>query len=119
MNMPTPLVSTQWLADNLAEPGLRIFDTTLYLRPKPEGFGYMPESGKDEWVSEHIPGAGFLDVPSTGDYAFSTASDDGSRLWIDEELVVANDGHHGVMGQKGRETTPAMREFFKKHLRGR
>lgn len=26
------------------------------------------------------------------------------------------DGHHGVMGQKGRTTTPAMDAFFKKHL---
>ena len=28
------------------------------------------------------------------------------------------DGHHGVMGQKGRVTTPAMDKFFKEHLQG-
>jgi acetyl esterase/lipase len=28
------------------------------------------------------------------------------------------DGHHGVMGQKGRTTTPAMQKFFKEHLQG-
>lgn len=30
-----------------------------------------------------------------------------------------DDGTHGVMGQKGRETTPAMNAFFKEHLRHR
>lgn len=62
MTMPTPLVSTEWLADNLDAPGLRIFDTTIYLRHKTEGFGYLPESGRAEWEQAHIPGAGFLDV---------------------------------------------------------
>lgn len=28
------------------------------------------------------------------------------------------DGNHGVMGQKGRTTTPAMQKFFKEHLSG-
>ena len=34
------------------------------------------------------------------------------------EYLRFKDGHHGVMGQKGRTTTPAMYSFFKKHLSG-
>ncbi|MEQ8660732.1 MAG: sulfurtransferase [Gammaproteobacteria bacterium] len=62
MQLPTPLVSTAWLADHLGAPGLRIYDTTIYLRHKSDGFGYVPESGRAEWAAAHIPGAGFLDV---------------------------------------------------------
>ena len=38
---------------------------------------------------------GYVEVPSTGEYTFYLKSDDGSRLWIGEELVVDNDGKHG------------------------
>ncbi len=62
MQLEGPLVSTAWLADHLDDPALRIFDTTIYLRHKQDGFGYLPESGREEWAAAHIPGAGFLDV---------------------------------------------------------
>jgi thiosulfate/3-mercaptopyruvate sulfurtransferase len=62
MQFDRPLVSTEWLAANLDDASLRLYDTTIYLRMKPEGFGYLPESGRDEWAQSHIPGAGFLDV---------------------------------------------------------
>lgn len=39
---------------------------------------------------------GVLALESGGPYRFATTSDDGSRLWIDGELVVANDGFHGM-----------------------
>ncbi len=34
-------------------------------------------------------------------YTFYTNSDDGSKLWINKELVVDNDGDHGVMERNG------------------
>jgi beta-glucosidase len=37
---------------------------------------------------------GFLDAPATGDYLMATTSDDGSRLFIDDALVVDNWGNH-------------------------
>lgn len=37
---------------------------------------------------------GYIDIPSDGIYAFYTYSDDGSGLWIDDSLVVDNDGLH-------------------------
>ncbi|QSW87172.1 family 20 glycosylhydrolase [Flavobacterium endoglycinae] len=37
---------------------------------------------------------GYIFIPETGNYTFSTLSDDGSKLFIDNELVVNNDGIH-------------------------
>jgi PA14 domain-containing protein len=44
---------------------------------------------------------GFLDVPREGVYTFSTASNDGSKLFIGTTPVVNNDHHHGVIEQSG------------------
>jgi putative serine protease PepD len=45
--------------------------------------------------------SGFIKVPTEGLYVFSTASDDGSRLSIGKEVIVNNDGLHGVMSNSG------------------
>ena len=52
---PQSLVSTQWLAEHLHQPDLRIVDGTYYL----------PMQGKDaraEYLAQHIPGAVFFDL---------------------------------------------------------
>jgi len=61
MRIDNPLVSTDWLADNLDNENLRIFDTTVYLAPK-EGGGYDITTGDANWAKSHIPGAGFLEL---------------------------------------------------------
>jgi alpha-L-fucosidase len=38
---------------------------------------------------------GFLDVPATELYRFALRSDDGSKLWLDGQLAIDNDGAHG------------------------
>ena len=38
---------------------------------------------------------GFVRVPADGVWTFTLTSDDGSRLWIGDGEVVANDGNHG------------------------
>lgn len=38
---------------------------------------------------------GYITVPSEGMYEFGLSSDDGSKLWIGDSLVVDNDGLHG------------------------
>jgi hypothetical protein len=45
---------------------------------------------------------GFIRVPEDGIYVFYLASDDGSRLWIGDSLVVDNDGLHGSITESGR-----------------
>jgi len=44
---------------------------------------------------------GLVRVPADGLYTFATRSDDGSKLWIGDELVVDNDGLHGVAEATG------------------
>ena len=50
MKLTSPLVSSQWLAEHLDSPDLRIFDTSIYLTPTPDGSGYVPESGRGRWA---------------------------------------------------------------------
>jgi alpha-L-fucosidase len=44
---------------------------------------------------------GFIHIPRDDVYAFYTESDDGSRLYIGDKLVVENDGLHGMHEEKG------------------
>lgn len=44
---------------------------------------------------------GFLEIPRSGYYTFYSASDDGSVLSIDDNLIVNNDGIHGLQEVEG------------------
>ena len=44
---------------------------------------------------------GFIKIPVTGVYKFYTDSDDGSRLFIGDKIVVDNDGLHGSFEKMG------------------
>jgi len=44
---------------------------------------------------------GYIDIPTDGYYTFYTNSDDGSRLYIGNNLVVDNDGLHGRFENNG------------------
>jgi len=57
---PRILVSTQWLADHMKDPDLRILDASYYL----------PDMGRDakaEYDAAHIPGARFFDIDDVSD----------------------------------------------------
>lgn len=45
--------------------------------------------------------SGFVRVPKTAVYEFITASDDGSRLWIGDSLIVDNDLPHSFKAERG------------------
>lgn len=54
-SLPTPIVSTDWLAAHLHEPWVRVVDASMYL----------PNAGRnaqDEYAQSHIPGAVFADI---------------------------------------------------------
>ncbi len=60
-----------------------------------------------------------VNVPATGEYTFATTSDDGTKLYIDGQLVVNNDGLHGARTIQNTVTLAAgphtLRvEFFEK-----
>lgn len=88
------------------------------LTPKARGivetFHTSPKTQKEYFAFQF---KGFIMVPETGLYTFSVSSDDGSRLFIGDQVVVDNDGLHGpteVMGQiileKGSH--PIRADFF-------
>lgn len=60
---PDALVRADWLAQNLDNPGLRIYDCTTYLRYTPGvGKPYTVESGRADYDKAHIPNSAFLDL---------------------------------------------------------
>lgn len=46
--------------------------------------------------------SGYITIPRDGDYIFFTSSDDGSALYINDTMVVNNDGIHGAAEKSGR-----------------
>jgi alpha-L-fucosidase len=78
---------------------LQDFDT---LKPVAEGtvsnFSYSLRKTVDHFGFEY---SGLIKVPQDAVYTFFTASDDGSRLYIDDQLVVDNDKLHGVVEKQG------------------
>ena len=50
------------------------------------------KSGEDHFA---INFSGFINIPEAGDYTFYLLSDDGSRLYVDSQQIVDNDGCHG------------------------
>jgi thiosulfate/3-mercaptopyruvate sulfurtransferase len=55
-----PLVTTQWLADEIGKPDLAIFDATKYL-PNED------KDGRAEFLKAHIPGARYFDIDEIAD----------------------------------------------------
>jgi alpha-L-fucosidase len=72
------------------------------LKPVKEGtlpeFDLSPRNIPEYFGIEY---SGYVKVPVDGVYGFYTDSDDGSRLFVDDGLVVDNDGLHGSKEVKG------------------
>lgn len=60
-----PLVSVDWLAAQLRDPELRVFDATVQVNR----LLFLPiiRSGRRDWRQGHIPGAAFADLFALGD----------------------------------------------------
>lgn len=55
ITLPTPLVSTAWLADHLDHPALRIVDASWYMAAS-------GRKGGEEFGTAHLPGAVYADI---------------------------------------------------------
>jgi len=67
MSKPPPaksrwLVSTDWLAEHLRDPGLVVVDGSWYLPAE-------NRDGFEEYLAAHIPGAVFFDVDEIADHS--------------------------------------------------
>lgn len=87
----------------MAEPAARLPD---FARLKPASSGMTHELSlaglklpRPDNVAVVFEGR--LEIPVGGAYAFTLASDDGSKLYIDGKTVVDNDGDHGVVSAHG------------------
>lgn len=65
MTTDDPLVNTEWLADNLDRPDLRILDVRGYVRTTPIGDDGRQQAeyvgAPEEYAQGHIPGAQYVD----------------------------------------------------------
>lgn len=59
-----PLVSTEWLADHINDPAVKVLDATFKL----PGVTPLP---KEDFLGEHIPGAAFFDVDVISDHGIA------------------------------------------------
>jgi alpha-L-fucosidase len=72
------------------------------LKPAAQGNAVSPDlsqRGRPEYFG--IEYSGYIQVPENDVYEFFTDSDDGSRLYLGDALVVDNDGLHGVQEKRG------------------
>jgi hypothetical protein len=63
-----------------------------------EDFVFTPRKQK-EYFAFHY--SGYIYIPEDGVYNFYTVSDDGSKLFIGDSMVVDNDGLHGMREREG------------------
>jgi len=63
-----------------------------------EDFVFTPRNQRENFAFQYI---GYIDIPSDGVYTFYTTSDDGSCLYIGDQLLVDNDGLHGMEEREG------------------
>jgi uncharacterized cupredoxin-like copper-binding protein len=88
-----------------------------FSRLKPVAKGKLPEGRVTIDSHKREEGFGFrfqgqLPIEQAGSYTFQLASDDGSQLYIDGQLVVDHDGLHGPTWQEGTVTLqPGTHDF--------
>jgi len=76
-------------------------NTTFADGPVESGYDPLPSTARmaERWQGRPpqafgVVWTGYLTVPGADDYRFATTSDDGSRLFVDDRLVVDNSGPH-------------------------
>ena len=74
----------------------------------------LSDNFKDTFASRHT---GFIYIATEGTYTFYLKSDDGSKLLMDHQLIIDNDGLHGMREKKSTLTLtegfhPICIEFF-------
>ena len=85
-------------------PGNVAIETLAKL--KPQASGIVPEivmnvPQRKEPDAFALRFTGMVQVPKTGKYTFFIASDDGSRVYLDDKLLIDNDGLHGMVEKTG------------------
>jgi outer membrane protein OmpA-like peptidoglycan-associated protein len=64
--------------------------------------GFPGVTDRFEWFSLTYQGS--IYIPATGSYRFRLSSDDGSQLFLDDSMVIDNDGVHGMRDKSAAVT---------------
>ncbi len=75
-----------------------IYATRLNVPSQKFTQGFPGVTSRSEWFAINYHGT--INVPQTGKYNFRLSSDDGSRLYVDDKLVIDNDGQHGTVAKE-------------------
>jgi len=80
-----------------AGPG--IYVSSLNVPPQDFKQGFPGVTKRTEWFALDYTGRFWISKP--GSYTFSLLSDDGAKLYIDDQLVIDNDGLHPPLEKNG------------------
>lgn len=103
---PTPAVKVDVLVSGIQyayyEGDWNVLPDFSKLKPVKDGtlaaFDLSPRNLPEYFGLQYT---GYVQVPEEGVYAFFTDSDDGSRLYIGDKMIVDNDGLHGMVEKRG------------------
>jgi hypothetical protein len=84
------------------EPLGVIYTSALNVTPRDYREGFPGITDRNEWFAIDYSGRFWIEKP--GLYRFELTSDDGSRLYIDDDLVLNNDGIHALATQSAALT---------------
>jgi PA14 domain len=85
--------------EKLKPAGPPIYTSSLNLPPQNFLEGFPGVTKRNEWFAIDYSGKYWIADP--GLYTFSLLSDDGSKLYIDDQLIIDNDGVHAPLEKIG------------------
>jgi hypothetical protein len=85
--------------EKLNPAGPPIYTSSLNLPPQNFLEGFPGVTKRNEWFAIDYTGKFWIADPGT--YRFSLLSDDGSKLYIDDQIIIDNDGVHAPLEKIG------------------
>jgi hypothetical protein len=85
--------------EKLKPAGPPIYTPSLNLPPQDFKHGFPGVTKRTEWFAIDYSGKFWIADP--GMYTFSLLSDDGAKLYIDDQVIVDNDGVHAPLEKTG------------------
>lgn len=85
--------------EKMKPAGPPIYASALNVPPQSFTAGFPGVTKRNEWFALDYTGRFWISDPAA--YTFSLLSDDGSKLYIDDQLVIDNDGVHPPLEKSG------------------
>jgi hypothetical protein len=85
--------------EKMKPAGPAIYTSSLNVPPQDFRQGFPGVTKRTEWFAIDYSGRFWINDP--GMYTFSLLSDDGAKLYIDDEVVIDNDGQHPPQEKTG------------------